>query len=82
MTHPNQTADLRKWWRQKLTDRPETVWGYVHNDPNDFWDDGELGEFEVKSLVDCGNFYILHTAGKTIFKLEKDEEKQRQNKAF
>jgi len=76
------TAELRHWWRQKLNGRPETIWGYVYNDPNDFWEDGELGEFEVVSLTESANFYILHTRGITVFKLAKDEEKIRQDKAF
>lgn len=70
-----QTAELRRWWREKHLGRPDTIWGYVHNDPNDFWDDAELGEFDIKELVDCGQFYVLRTNGLTIFKLNKDEER-------
>lgn len=72
----HQTAELRRWWRDP-NKRKNTIWGHVYNDPNDFWDDGELGEFEVVSLVNTVNFYILHTSGMTIFKLDKGDELQK-----
>jgi len=67
-----QTAELRKWWREG-----KKIWGHVYNDPDDFWDNGELGEFEPVIEVDCGQFIVVHTHGKTIFKLDKDEERKK-----
>ncbi len=73
----HQTAELRRWWRDGRKIKEITIWGHVYNDPNDFWDDGDLGEFEIRELIDCGNFYVLHTTGVTIFKLDKGEERKK-----
>lgn len=67
------TAELRKWWNER-----GNIWGHVYNDPGGFWEDGDLGSFKPKSLVDCGNFYILHTDGTTIFKMMKSQEIQKE----
>lgn len=66
-----QIAELRRWYRIL-----DTFFGYVYNDPNDNWDDGEFAELEVDVLADSGGFYILKSAGKTLFKLYKDEERK------
>lgn len=71
MTTDLEAADLRQWWREAK----DRIWGYVYADPGGLWDDGDLGCFDVTELVDCGLFYVLHTKGRTIFKLSKSEEK-------
>ena len=76
MTTYQQLAELRRWWRDRKS--PSSIdliiCGYVYSDPDQFWNDGDFGEFEVVTLVDAGPFYIMHTKGKTIFKLDKDDE--------
>lgn len=64
------TADLRRWWR-----KDDRYFGYVYNDPDDYYDDGEFAELEVDIVADSGRFYILKSFGKTLFKLLKDDEK-------
>lgn len=68
-----QTAELRRWWREGTATRP-VICGYVFNDPDAFWDDGDLAVIDVKDLIDSGQFFVLTSEGKTIFKLNKDDE--------
>lgn len=64
-----KTADLRRWWR-----KGNAIHGYVYNDPDDFYDDGEFAELVIDVLIDNGGFYILKSFGKTFYKLYKSDE--------
>jgi hypothetical protein len=76
-----QMAELRRWHRETVLGLTIRVIGYVYNDPDDTWDDGELAELEVRALADSGNFYILHTFGRKLFRLVKDEEDKHKSSA-
>lgn len=68
----NQMAEIRSWRLRN----DGTVAGYVHNDPNDVWEDGEfavLGPFTVK--MESTNFFVFKE-GSLTFKAMKDEEKK------
>lgn len=71
-----QTAELRRWWREGTKERP-VICGYVYNDPDDFWEDGELAVIDIKDLIDSGQFFVLTSGGKTVFKLNRDDEIQK-----
>ena len=67
-----QMAEVRKW-RRSING---CISGYIHNDPNDVWDDGEfaiLGPFEVE--LESANFFVFKQ-GSLTFKAMKDEEKK------
>ena len=71
MTSPQQTitAELRKWRRNG-----SHIEGYVYNDVNDIWEDGDHALiYPVISWVESANFYlaVTHTA---CYKCSKDEE--------
>ena len=74
MSRPRMTtelAELRGWSRESNID----ITGTVYNDPDSFWEDGDFGVFTIDHILDTGAFYILISAGKTIFKLEYDQER-------
>lgn len=75
MTSPSRTitAELRKWRR-----RPEEgtliVEGYIYNDINDVWEDGDLALiYPVIDWVESVNFYLAVT-NTACYKCPKDEE--------
>jgi hypothetical protein len=66
------TADLRRWSRVD-----GFIFGYVYNDPDGNYEDGEQATFDDYVLADNGTFYVLKATGPTIFKLSKDDENAR-----
>lgn len=70
----HQTAELRRWRREK-----DYFTGYVYNDPNDVWEDGEFTDFSLEDhspsgITDNGMFYLVYIGSLTVFKLMKDDE--------
>jgi hypothetical protein len=69
-----QTAEIRRWRREK-----NYITGYVYNDPNDIWEDGEFFDIDLDdqpaTLLDQGRFLLLVTRA-TVFKLDKDEQQK------
>jgi hypothetical protein len=64
-------AHIRKWWRENETE----IMGYVYNDNDGFWNDGDFGVFTIEFILDPGgSFWVLIANGKTLFRLDKDDE--------
>jgi hypothetical protein len=63
-------AELRRWRR-----RGNELVGYVYNDPNDFYDDGDefYSIFSDDCLTDHGQFYMLRLGPVLVLKLMKDD---------
>lgn len=68
--HPQRTitAELRKWRRSA-----NGVTGFIYNDINEVWEDGEEAFFTVKEYVESVNYYLAVT-NTEVYKLPKDEE--------
>jgi hypothetical protein len=76
-TQSQEAAELRRWWRER-----DSIWGYVYCDPNGIWEDGDLGAFKIVNLIDCGQFFVLSSLGRTVLKLNKQEENHVKTKQF
>lgn len=62
------TAELRKWRRNG-----DAVEGFVYNDINDCWEDGEWAYFTNTEWFESANFYLVRVGG-SVYKCSKDEE--------
>lgn len=72
---PTITGELRKW---QLLVKPELmkqgiIQGYMYNDANDIWEDGDVAVIHISQWVESANFYLAVTHSSAI-KCMKDEE--------
>ena len=69
------TGELRKWrLLRPKGEVPNTVIGYMYNDLNDIWEDGDEAVIRFIYWWEAASYYLIGTKTSCI-KLEKDEEK-------
>lgn len=81
MTSQRQTitGELRKWRLQQLKGlQTGVVVGYMYNDVNDIWEDGDEAVIHFVFWHETANFYLAGTNTSCI-KLEKSEERVDRN---
>jgi hypothetical protein len=83
MASPQQmiTGELRKW-HHDVIDGQRVIVGYMYNDRNDIWDDGDIAILHYRDLYESANFYIAFMNLSICIKCPKDEEVTDASKKF
>lgn len=83
MSQQTITGELRRWHHDLNSKGEKCVVGYMFNDTNDIWEDGEGAIIFYIDLVESANFYLAVCAnGAACIKLMKDEEVKHASKKF
>jgi hypothetical protein len=76
MSRQTITGDLRKWHLQQPKGMPRgAVTGYMYNDVDEIWDDGEYATIHFILWYETSTFYLCISQTGRCYRLAKDEEK-------
>ena len=81
MAQQTITGELRKWRHDHNSKGDRCVIGYMYNDIQEIWDDGEEAVIFYRDWVESANFYLAVTAHGAV-KCSKDEEDKNALKVF